>query len=155
MKKLCIALIFVSLLFVDCYASVEVNYDTSPYQKIKHTVTKVKMVKSKILNMKATAYWEGSCGKLPSNPSYGICSRGYNLNRKTWRQAMTVAAPPSFKIGTRLKITFPKRLAKYNGIYTVRDRGGAIKGNLLDVFMDTQKRCVDFGRTTIKVVVIK
>ena len=49
----------------------------------------------------------------------------------------TVAAPPNFPFGTILLI---------NGIeYTVEDRGGAIKGNRLDIYFDSHEEALQFG----------
>ena len=50
----------------------------------------------------------------------------------------TVAADPSIPFGTKLII---------NGqLYTVEDRGGAIKGNHIDIFFNTHQEALDFGR---------
>ena len=49
----------------------------------------------------------------------------------------TVAASSQFAFGTKLNI---------NGhVYTVEDRGGAIKGNKIDVYMNTQAEALALG----------
>jgi len=37
--------------------------------------------------------------------------------------------------------------------YTAEDRGGAIKGNKIDVFFDTHKEALNFGRQTAEVYI--
>ena len=49
----------------------------------------------------------------------------------------TIAAPRTFGFGTKVII---------NGItYTVEDRGGAIQGNRIDVYMDTHSQALAWG----------
>lgn len=49
----------------------------------------------------------------------------------------TIAAPKTFAFGTILKI---------NGIeYTVEDRGGAIKGNRLDIYFNSHQEALNWG----------
>ena len=54
----------------------------------------------------------------------------------------TIAASPIFDFGTQIRI---------NGIvYTVEDRGGAIQGNRLDIYMDTHEEAIRLGSKSIK-----
>lgn len=63
-------------------------------------------------------------------------------------EGVTVAAPKSFAFGTRLNIEgFGERI--------VQDRGGAIKGNRLDVFVDDHQRALELGKRTAKVEVVQ
>ena len=56
------------------------------------------------------------------------------------QEGRTVAAGPQFDFGTEIEI---------NGtVYIVEDRGSAIKGNKLDVFMDSHSECLKRGRHT-------
>ncbi len=59
----------------------------------------------------------------------------------------TVAAPSNFKFGTKLKI---------NGkTYVVEDRGGAIKGNKIDVYMNSHSAALAWGVRYLPVEVVK
>ncbi len=62
-----------------------------------------------------------------------------------------VAAPPSFPFGTLIQIP------GYNQGYPVPvlDRGGAIKGNKLDVFFPTHQEALNWGRQYLKVRVLE
>jgi len=89
-----------------------------------------------------TAYTEGfeSCGKLPSHPEYGITASGEEV-KENW----TIAADKSIPFGTKLMIEgLPY-------IYTVEDRGGAIKGQKLDIYIDDVSRALEWGRRERKV----
>lgn len=55
----------------------------------------------------------------------------------------TIAAPKNFAFGTQLVI---------NGqVYTVEDRGGAIRGNKIDVYFNTHQEAINFGKQTASV----
>lgn len=110
--------------------------------------------------MQATAYdlSVASCGKSPSHPQYGITASGASLRGKSRSSAMAVAADPRvFPMGTRLQISFGSGFEHMNGVYTVLDKGGAIKGNRIDVFMGSGNVSQDvrnFGRRSITVKVV-
>ena len=65
-------------------------------------------------------------GKPIGHPYYGITASGYSLKgnqeKKQW-----LLPDPKYTLGTRVYIEF-EGVFKYNGIYTARDTGGAIKG---------------------------
>jgi 3D (Asp-Asp-Asp) domain-containing protein len=83
--------------------------------------------------MHCTAYWEGSCGKSPDDPLYGITASGEYV-----REGF-VAAGLELRIGTKVYIP---SLGK---TYTVMDRGGAIDNGDLDIYMPTRSACMAFG----------
>ena len=58
----------------------------------------------------------------------------------------TIAAPSTFAFGTKVVI---------NGItYTVEDRGGAIQGNRIDIYMDTHAEALQWGVRYVDVEVL-
>lgn len=58
----------------------------------------------------------------------------------------TIAAPKTFAFGTQVVI---------NGItYTVEDRGGAIQGNRIDIYMDTHQQALQWGVRYLEVEVL-
>lgn len=104
----------------------------------------------------ATAYdlSPQSCGKHRNDPSYGITASGFNLKGHTWQTARTVSADLSIhKLGTKLYVEFPTKYSHMNGIYTVRDTGGGVHGNHLDIFMGeySYNEAINFGRQQIYV----
>ena len=78
---------------------------------------------------KVTAYC--SCAKCCGKTN-GITSSGTKATANR-----TVAASSRFAIGTKLKIN--------GNIYTVEDRGGAISGNRIDIYMDTHSQALAWG----------
>lgn len=102
----------------------------------------------------ATAYdlSPASCGKSRDHWAYGITASGYNLKGHTWDSARTVAADLSvLPLGTQLHIKFPVPYEHMDGIYTVRDTGGSVRGNHVDVFFgeDAHAEAIQFGRRSV------
>ena len=106
---------------------------------------------------------EDSNGTWKGHKWYGLTANGFDLRGHTWESARTVAVDKSiYPLGTKLKLTFVgEKYQKYNGIYTARDTGGAIKGNKIDLFLGdfnqrrTHSSVWDFGKTKAYVEVVK
>lgn len=60
----------------------------------------------------------------------------------------TVAMSGSYPFGTKVEI-------KGMGTYVVEDRGGAIKGNKIDIYFDSHQEALNFGRKTVYLRVIQ
>ena len=94
---------------------------------------------SKVKIYKVTAYCACAkcCGK----------STGRTASGKMATAGRTVAAPSTFKFGTKLSI---------NGkTYVVEDRGGAIKGNRIDIFVESHSAALRWGVRYLPVEVEK
>lgn len=83
-----------------------------------------------------TAHDRGMNGK-------GITASGVRARR--WH---TVAASRSYPFGTRIHIP---ALGK---TFTVEDRGGAIRGNRLDLFVGDRKEALKFGRRKLEGIIL-
>lgn len=94
---------------------------------------------SKAINVEVTAYTlsESSCNKGVNHPSYGITANGTNLTGHTLWSARAIAVDPNvIPLGSKVHISFEdESMKKYNGIYTACDTGGAIRGNIIDLFV--------------------
>lgn len=88
----------------------------------------------------ASAYTAAAdeCGK-----SDGITASGLKVEENR-----TLACPPSFPFGTKVAI-------EGMGEYRCEDRGGAIKGNKIDIYMQTKKEAFSFGRRHLLAQVVK
>lgn len=90
------------------------------------------------LNIRCTAYslLADECGKISTDPGYGITAAGIDLKNKTRDEARIIATDPKFiPLGTKvLLVAKNPKLQRYNGIYTAGDTGGLIKGNRVDIF---------------------
>lgn len=72
------------------------------------------------------------CGK-----SDGITASGTYAT-----QGRTIAAPSTYAFGTEIEIN--------GNVYVVEDRGGAIKGNRIDIFFDSHSEANNYGRRTVE-----
>lgn len=100
--------------------------------------------------MRVTAYDLSytSCKKYPSHPEYGITASGNPV--RAWS---TVAAGPEIPFGT--KVFIPAFADKPNkGVFTVQDRGSAIKENCIDIYMSDSKEAQKFGIRRLPVYVL-
>ncbi len=105
---------------------------------------KVEGITPKVVTLNASAYTASTCGKSPSSSGYGITASG--VRASAW---YTVAAGKAYKFGTIIYI--PYFANKPNkGWFVVQDRGGAIKNNKLDVYMNTYNECINFGRRNLE-----
>ena len=98
----------------------------------------------KIVTLNTSAYTASTCDKKPTDPGYGITASGAYV--KEW---YTVAAGKSYPLGTIIYIPYFKDKPN-GGWFVVQDRGGAIKDNKLDVYMDTYDACIKFGRRNLE-----
>jgi len=87
----------------------------------------------------ASAYTAAAdeCGK-----SDGITASGLKV-----KENHTIACPPQFPLGTKMKI-------EGYGIFVCEDRGGAIKANHVDIYMPTKAQAFAFGRRNLIAEVI-
>ena len=94
---------------------------------------------SKVKIYKVTAYCACSkcCGK-----STGITASG-----KRATAGRTIAAPSTFKFGTKLSINGKQ--------YIVEDRGGAIKGNRIDLYVESHSAALRWGVKYLPVEVVE
>ena len=121
------------------------SYRTSGSAQNASSLAKlVEGIEPQVRTLNASAYTASTCGKDPSSPSYGITSSGAKAT--SW---YTVAAGPSYPIGTIIYIPYFADKAN-GGWFVVQDRGGAIKDNKLDVYMDTYNECEIFGRRNLE-----
>lgn len=73
----------------------------------------------------------------------GITSSGIKVQEKR-----TIACPPSFPFGAKLSI-------EGYGTYVCEDRGGAIKGNHIDIYVKTKSEAFAFGRRNLIAQVVE
>ena len=87
----------------------------------------------------ASAYTAAAdeCGK-----SDGITASGAKVQKNH-----TLACPASYAFGTKIYIVGM-------GEYVCEDRGGAIKGNKFDIYMETKKEAFAFGRRNLEAYVV-
>lgn len=91
-----------------------------------------------IINASAYTAAADECGK-----SDGITASGIKV-----AENRTLACPPEYPFGAKIHI-------EGMGTYTCEDRGGAIKGNHFDIYMETKTEAFAFGRQNLTAYVVK
>ena len=102
--------------------------------KFKNQLDRANFPQGKFM-INASAYTAAAdeCGK-----SNGITASGLKV-----KEGETIACPPQFPFGTKINIGGM-------GTYTCEDRGGAIKANHIDIYMETKAEAFDFGRQNLE-----
>ncbi|MDD7339467.1 MAG: 3D domain-containing protein [Eubacteriales bacterium] len=106
----------------------------------------------KAIKMVATAYEAGprSTGKRPGDKGYGITASGARAKKGT-----VAVDPRVIPLGTKLYVKSLTPGVPDYGFAIAQDTGGAIKGNKIDLFMDTVWECLQFGRRPVMVYILK
>jgi 3D (Asp-Asp-Asp) domain-containing protein len=106
--------------------------------------------------VKQTAKWENlPKGEFTINASaytaaadecdndLGVTASGIKVQEKR-----TIACPPEFPFGAKINI-------EGQGTFTCEDRGGAIKGNHIDIYVKTKAEAFAFGRQNLVAKVVE
>ncbi len=125
---------------------VEISREEIASEIIKEPINKIVQVQTKqITSRTTTSRGTGTSGqsgmyKVTAYCSCAKCcgwSTGITASGAKATANHTIAAPSTFSFGTKVVI---------NGItYTVEDRGGAIQGNRIDVYMDSHSEALAWG----------
>ena len=100
-----------------------------------------------------TASTSGTGGKTYKITAYCPCSKccgkstGRTASGTKATAGRTVAAPSNFAFGTKLNIG--------GHIYTVEDRGGAINGNKIDIYVSSHQAALQWGVRYLTVSVVQ
>ena len=141
----------------------EVKRDVISETVIKEPVEKIIQVSTKVVS-RSNSYRASSAislgetvqGMTPRvatmNVSAYTAAPPYYSNTASGTRASswyTIAAGPSVPMGT--KVYIPYFASQPNGgWFVVEDRGGAITNSRIDVYMDTEAECVNFGRRNLE-----
>ncbi len=110
--------------------------------QVKPTVMAIKKPQvMKVITVTATAYTANCRG------CSGITAIGTNLKKNPNQKVISVD-PKLIKLGTKVYV-------EGYGYAIAADKGSAIKGNKIDVFIPTQKAALKWGRKTVKVKILK
>lgn len=103
----------------------------------------------KVLNMRATAYTSSyaDTGKSPGDPGFGITYTGMKA-----RKGVIAVDPKVIPLGTRVFVEIPGR--NDYGYAIAGDIGGAIKGNLIDLYFDDMGTVNSWGCKNVKVYIL-
>ncbi|MBF7096704.1 3D domain-containing protein [Alkalibacter mobilis] len=131
----------------------EEKVEVEPKEEIKEVGTNVYIATSRgqtrfrtAMYVTATAYCSCEICTGPGNGYVTASGTRTTANR-------TIATSKSFAFGTEFYIPY-FRNSSNRGIFVVEDRGGAIKGNRIDIYFNSHEEALRFGRKTLKVYVL-
>lgn len=101
------------------------------------------------LHFVATAYTaaEDECGKPIGHPDYGRTASGEMV-----RRGIVAVDTDVIPMHSLIRI---EGAGDLSGVYEVKDTGGAIKGNKIDIYVPTKHEAYKFGRRDIKVYILR
>ena len=96
----------------------------------------------------------GNTGRVITVQATAYTATGSRTATGTWpKEGRTIAVDPNvIKPGTRVKIN--NMDCGVGGVYFAEDTGGAVKGRIIDLYMDSQKACVVWGRRSIQIEIL-
>lgn len=106
---------------------------------------------TKVLDMYSTAYTSSfsDTGKYPWDPYFGITSSGMRA------QEGVIAVDPSvIPLGTRVYVEVAGNTPDY-GYAVAADTGGAIKGNIIDLYFEDANTAKSWGYKKVKVYILE
>ena len=121
-----------------------------PVNKIVQVQKKVETSRSASLPRTSTTSVNGETYKITAYCSCSKCcgkTTGITASGTRATAGRTVAASSKFAFGTKLNIG--------GNIYTVEDRGGAIKGNRIDIFVNSHSAALQWGVRYLPVSVVQ
>lgn len=115
---------------------------TSQKQDSGNTVPGTNLTYQEVLDFQATAYY------CPNPELWNITYSGTEV------QVGSVAVDPNFiPLGTKMYIVSADGAYVY-GYAVAEDIGGAIKGQIVDLFFNTYEECINFGRRDVKIYIL-
>jgi uncharacterized protein YabE (DUF348 family) len=118
---------------------------------LNHTTSRGDVVRyKKVLDMKATAYTASlkDTGKAPGHPQFGITATGMKA-----RKGVIAVDPKVIPLHTKLYVEILGDTPDY-GYCIAGDVGGAIKGNKIDLYYDSQDYVDRFGVKKVRVYIL-
>lgn len=106
---------------------------------------------TEVIQLEATAYCPcySCCGKYPGNKWYNITATG-----TVGKVGVIAVDPRVIPLGTQVYIEGLGGAKNY-GFGSAEDTGGAIKGQIIDLYFNTHKETVNWGRQQVKVYILK
>ena len=79
--------------------------------------------------------------------STGYCLRGLMRTGVRTRDGMAAADPRVIPLGSVIRVTHPD--GRPIGVFVVMDTGGAVRGNKIDIYMDSCREALNWGRRPV------
>ncbi len=103
-----------------------------------------------VIDMRSTAYTASfkDTGKNPDHPQFGVTYTGIKAKR-----GVIAVDPKVIPLGTRVYIEGVGKTPDY-GYALAADIGGGVKGNMIDLYVDTQQEADGWGIRKVKVYIL-
>ena len=107
-----------------------------------------------VIEVTATAYClcQKCCGKTPSSPDYGYTASGLKIIPGAGMKVIAVD-PNVVPLNTHVYVEGLNGAWDY-GFALAADTGGAIKNNIIDLYMDSHESALGWGRRPVKLYII-
>ena len=104
----------------------------------------------KVMEMYATSYTSSfeDTGKHPDHPEFGICYTGMKA-----REGIIAVDPKVIPLYTRVYVEVVGNTPDY-GFAIAGDIGSAIKGNLIDLYFDSEEAVSRWGKKKVKIYIL-
>jgi uncharacterized protein YabE (DUF348 family) len=132
---------------------------TSPVDKVveygsknSHRTSRGGVIRyGKVLDMRATAYSLSfeDCGKHPDHPQFGITFTGIRV-----RPGIVAVDPRVIPLGSKLYVEIAGQTRDY-GHALAADTGGAVKGDIIDLYFEDQSKVKAWGVKSAKVYILE
>ena len=132
---------------VDIGEDMTVSNDTTNDSALEDSVDESGAPKEykRVVKVKATAYClcKKCCGKSENDPYYGVTASGLRIIPNTGMKVIAVD-PKKFSLGSEVYVESLDGSEDY-GNAIAADTGGAIKGNHIDLYMDSHAQALEWG----------
>lgn len=138
-------------LLKDFVAAAPINMIMEFGTVLNHTTSRGDVIRyDKVLDMRSTAYTASysDTGKNPGDPGFGITYTGIRA-----KKGVIAVDPRVIPLGTRVYVEVAGKTPDY-GYAVAADIGGAIKGNLIDLYVDSQSQANNWGVRRVKVYIL-
>ncbi len=91
----------------------------------------------------------------PSDPlefeATAYCDEGITKSGIPVAPGIVAADPKVLPLGSLIRL----ENTEYRGIYRVLDTGGLVKGKIIDIYIPSLERAIEFGRRPVQIVVLR
>lgn len=117
---------------------------------VSNAINSSNITYSNMIKAQATAYTADfdNTGKRPGEKGFGKTATGTTARRNSNGYSSVAVDPRVIPLGTKLYI-------EGYGYGIAEDTGGAIKGNIIDVYFDSNSECINWGRRSVNVYILK
>ena len=138
LRDIIVAIMFIALL-VYSYMT-DHKRDNKMWEQIRSQQIQIQMILDKVYKLEIP---KTSINKEIFEAT-AYCDRGLTATGTQARAGVIAVDPNVIPLGSKVLV---------NGVeYTAEDTGGAVKGNIIDIWLDSERACFEWGRRNVEVV---